>query len=324
MGRIKYDTWEELFKAADAVWEAEPWKYLDAADLIALHFKDRGSVYVNVLGYGRKLYGLHMIDGEEELANQLRYMFYGKLGYTEREALAKCDILAVEWDEARFLGKDEKQALRKLGRTYPDKQWPGFFRYGRNIRFYEIDSRDTGLVERSMKAVIELTKTYFCNMPDMLFLDVVTVFECVEQEDGSWRVERKLANENVLLTKAEQEAEAGRALAERKKAEGPGYGMFEIKEQAEAEDAGSAVVTVDLGSFLPLSVCPCEPGDTAVRKYERALAGLAGSGLRLPGTVRLKQDAVDDEVRALFSGLGIILKTAAGFGDLERFLKYGM
>lgn len=323
MGRIKYETWEKLFETADEVRETEPWKYLDAADLIALHFKDRGSVYVNVLGYGRKLYGLHMFDGEEELVNLLRYMYYGKLGYTEREALGKCDLLAVEWDEARFLGKDEKQALRKLGRTYPDRQWPGFFRYGRNIRFYEIDSRDTDLVERSMRALIDLTKSYFSALPDMQFLDVITVFECVEQEDGSWRVEQTTANENILLTKTEQEQEKGQKPEEREKAEGVSFGMFEIKEQAE-EDAGSAIMIVDLRSFLPVSVSPCEPGDTAVRKYERALAQLAGSGLRTPAAVRLRQDAVDDDVRELFSRFGIILKTAVSFGNMETFLKYGL
>ena len=81
-----------------------------------MYFQSGERVYINVLGNAGELYGLHIAVGEENFFNLAVFLHAPDLGYERREAQKYLDMLSVEWDDKRFLTKDQVHAMKKLKR----------------------------------------------------------------------------------------------------------------------------------------------------------------------------------------------------------------
>jgi hypothetical protein len=159
---VPLPVWQELLVAANAFRTAQPWTWLDDADIFAVIDDDGRPWFPSVLGSAGLVFGLALYRGE----SGLRFLAetVPALEDSPRDAAFLQDALLLEWGAKQDLAPEDLSVLAALGhrpRSRERHAWPSFRSHSPGWfpwHFDEAEARAFTAGTRALLACAELAR----------------------------------------------------------------------------------------------------------------------------------------------------------------------
>ena len=321
-----------MYEAAIAFREAEPWRRLYDADLIAVENPADGTIgYCSVMGRMGQHYGFCVFLGAGGLAGFFRLLELGDDEDGFADAAFAQDYIMCSFEDRDQLDGEDLQEIASLGLTFHGRHaWPQFRRYEPGYPPWYLDRADVLFITHALRQVLVVLEQMQVGEAEVDFDLGRTVLRQSERRDGQlvWHTKPwELSKPVVVYEPLEIESEL--ILWQVRKAPRSLRAVWEVdlrylpvvvqEDQAERPRFPRGFLLADHTTGMILDCHAYEdPSEDAHQVIARLTQHITNYGL--PKEIRVKSELLEALLADFCSKAGLNLKRASSLPKVEYFL----